>query len=350
MLQRLAEALRISTISALLRIGWRRESNGASSPAPTAAVSVNLVWEGEMQFCVVSVAFLSFCEIERQRSTHTIQAYKADLHDFLTWRGSELSLGEITSGVLREYFEYLISTRKLSVATVRRRFACLRAFFRYARRQHGSSDPFIQWTPVFPRRKRLPRTLSRIEASILVRSQTASVPVGRYQNALFSTAVRLMITTGIRVGRTLQALSGRLFARLLHMPHSRQRSARQDRLHHRRRSAIRVVSNHSVASGIKVWCSSAIPEPAGKPMRPRSVRLRLSRIAKAAGLIRNVTPHMLRHTAATLLMETGVDIRFVQRLLGHSNLSTTEIYTHVSDEALRATLARADLLSTLALR
>jgi integrase/recombinase XerD len=57
---------------------------------------------------------------------------------------------------------------------------------------------------------------------------------------------------------------------------------------------------------------------------------------------------MLRHTAATLLIETGVDIRFVQRLLGHSSIATTEIYTHVSDESLRTTLERADVLGALA--
>ena len=85
----------------------------------------------------------------------------------------------------------------------------------------------------------------------------------------------------------------------------------------------------------------------GLPMRPQSVRSRLRRYADEVGIARRITPHMLRHTAATLLIETGVDIRFVQRLLGHSSIATTEIYTHVSDEALRTTLERADVLRTL---
>ena len=82
-------------------------------------------------------------------------------------------------------------------------------------------------------------------------------------------------------------------------------------------------------------------------MKPQSVRSQLRRYAREAGLPRRVTPHMLRHTAATLLIEFGVDIRFVQRLLGHSSIATTEIYTHVSDQALRTTLARADVLRAL---
>jgi site-specific recombinase XerD len=82
-----------------------------------------------------------------------------------------------------------------------------------------------------------------------------------------------------------------------------------------------------------------------------SNRSRSGQIAAAcadAGLTRRITPHMLRHTAATLLIETGVDIRIVQRLLGHSRIATTEIYTHGSDEALRTTLQRADVLATFA--
>uniref|UniRef100_UPI00311B268E tyrosine-type recombinase/integrase n=1 Tax=Bradyrhizobium sp. ISRA442 TaxID=2866197 RepID=UPI00311B268E len=85
-----------------------------------------------------------------------------------------------------------------------------------------------------------------------------------------------------------------------------------------------------------------------RPMGPQSVRLALRRYSELSSSRRRITPHMLRHTAATLLIERGVDIRFVQKLLGHSSISTTEIYTHVSDEALRASLEKADVLANLA--
>jgi integrase/recombinase XerD len=86
----------------------------------------------------------------------------------------------------------------------------------------------------------------------------------------------------------------------------------------------------------------------GSALKPQSIRSKLRRYAEVeVGLARRITPHMLRHTAATLLIETGVDIRFVQRMLGHSSIATTEIYTHVSDEALRVTLERADVLAQL---
>jgi integrase/recombinase XerD len=83
-------------------------------------------------------------------------------------------------------------------------------------------------------------------------------------------------------------------------------------------------------------------------MQRDSFALLLRRLAWIAGLQRRVTPHMLRHTAATLLIEHGVDIRIVQRLLGHSSIATTEMYTHVTDETLRSTLERANVLGALA--
>jgi integrase/recombinase XerD len=86
------------------------------------------------------------------------------------------------------------------------------------------------------------------------------------------------------------------------------------------------------------------------PVTPATLRARLARAAQDADLEVRVTPHMLRHTAATQLIEAGVDIRFIQRLLGHASLSTTEIYTHVSNDALRKVVSGADVVGRLLAR
>jgi integrase/recombinase XerD len=82
-----------------------------------------------------------------------------------------------------------------------------------------------------------------------------------------------------------------------------------------------------------------------QPLTARAVRLRIAQAGKSAGLRQHLTPHMLRHSAATQLIESGVNIRFVQRLLGHASLATTEIYTHVTDDALQQALRSAKVLS-----
>jgi integrase/recombinase XerD len=83
------------------------------------------------------------------------------------------------------------------------------------------------------------------------------------------------------------------------------------------------------------------------PLTPSAMRARLAKAALAAGLNSRVTPHVLRHTAATQLIEAGVDIRYLQRLLGHASLSTTEIYTHVSDRTLKRVVSDANILGRL---
>lgn len=287
--------------------------------------------------------FVTFCAIERQLSRCTVEAYKSDLADYLKWTSGQRHQPLLDG--LKAYLQSMITERKLSAATVRRRFACLRAYFRWASREEYSEDPFVQWHPTLPRRRRLPRSLSKIEAGSLVTGAQSSC-----EDEMLRISISLMISTGLRVGELCKLCADDISpdgASLhVHGKGSRDRIAYvagtqlQSRLSH-----LAKVRRQMGGSSASLFLNQR-----GFPMRSQSIRSRLRKFAGQAGIARRVTPHMLRHTAATLLIENGVDIRYVQRLLGHSTIATTEIYTHICDEALRATLERADVLGGLGAR
>src|SRR4051812_13097375 len=89
--------------------------------------------------------FLRFCALERRFSDHTTQAYRSDLADFCRWLPPGAGLGEVSPEVLRGYLEDMVERRRLSAATVRRRFACVRAFFRWTEEAAGAESPFAAW-------------------------------------------------------------------------------------------------------------------------------------------------------------------------------------------------------------
>jgi site-specific recombinase XerD len=302
-----------------------------------------------MQFGVAVRKFLRFCVVERQLSPHTLEAYAGDLHDLGKWLPAGMATADITPEMLGQYLSYLVAERGLSPATIRRRIACLRAFFRQSSSICGEENPFATWRPAVRRRRRLPRALSRREASSLVvftppSTQTTDID-GR-----FRTALRLMISTGVRVGELcrlrVEDVAPDASVIRIHGKGARERIAYIADTKLKRE--LQLLVRHHVVNGNVA--GPLFVNRRGSPLKPQSIRSKLRRHAREAGLTRRVTPHMLRHTAATLLIESGVDIRFVQRLLGHSSIATTEIYTHVSDEALRTTLERADVLGMLAQR
>jgi len=293
-----------------------------------------------MHFPIAIDAFIQFCVVERRLSPHTCAAYRFDLADFGKW--VKVDLAEITTAHLKEYMEDM-ATRKLSTSTVRRRLACLKAFFRYTCEASGLANPFDGWRIRIARRKQLPRSLSRGETSALLSTSGLAAPKLNRSHQAIEIAIRLMVSTGLRVGelcalRRDDVLSQGAALRV------RGKGSR-DRIAYV--SDAKLAMDLTALSTRSAANSALFLNRAGRPLRPHSVRSRLRTLAEQAGFRRKLTPHMLRHTAATLLIETGVDIRFVQRLLGHSSISTTEIYTHVSDEALRTTLARANVLSSL---
>lgn len=310
--------------------------------------SLSQCGEREMQFREAVDDFLRFCAVERQLSQHTLQAYTADLADFRKWLPADVPITEISGTTLKDYLSEMVTKRRLAVATVRRRFACLHALFRRLAERDQVSDPFAAWRLQLPRRKRLPRALSRPEiSSLLMPSRNTDGSRRVVRDTSLATAIRLMISTGVRVGELcklrIEDISPDGSSLRIHGKGSRDRVAYVSDAG-LRCELLQLVSD--CRQVVEAYGALFINRY-GSPMKPQSIRSKLRRFAGEIGITRRVTPHMLRHTAATLLIETGVDIRFVQRLLGHSSIATTEIYTHVSDEALRSTLERADVLGTL---
>jgi site-specific recombinase XerD len=295
-----------------------------------------------MEFSTAVKEFLEFCAFERRLSDHSISAYDFDLRDFERWLSPEARREQLHEDQLKLYLEHLVTERKLSVSTVRRRLACLRSFFRRQQELGRQNNPFQNWVPKVPRRKRLPRSLARSEVLSLFNAEPE-----KQNDRDFHTAISLMIATGLRVGELctlrLEDASPDCSVIRIHGKGARDRIAYIADIVLRAELAALIARRHLRAG----QNAQLLVNRLGRPMRTQSIRSKLRRIAVRSGLQRRITPHMLRHTAATLLIETGVDIRFVQRLLGHSSIATTEIYTHVTDEALRRTLERADVLASL---
>lgn len=300
-----------------------------------------------MRLDAVIPAFLSHCESERRLAPLTIEAYSADLDDFGRHVGLHAAIEDISEENLKDYLVALNTTRALSIATVRRRFATLKGLFKWAAVQHAFANPFVSWSPKLKRPKRLPRALHRPELSALMEKAESRARRSVISNITLL-AVALIAATGLRVSETC-ALALEDVTPDGAIIRVKGKGAR-DRIVY--------VSNawllEKLASWRTVRAKTAKPSDplfvnrAGRALTPPAFRGRLRRLTTTSE--RRVTPHMLRHTAATLLIEAGVDIRIVQRLLGHASIATTEIYTHVADELLRRSLAQADVISAVAPR
>lgn len=292
--------------------------------------------------------FLRYCAVERRLSENTLQAYAGDLSDFKTWLAGSTLTTEVCTDTLKAYLHAMVAERKLAAATVRRRIACLRAFFRRATDVGTVTDPFSGWRLALPRRRRLPKALSRGEVTSLLSPSAAPFRSVAALEVQLMMAVRLMVATGLRVGELCKLhvadISPDGASLRIHGKGSRDRVAYIADVTFQ--AELREVVDRRRRAGGSL--APLLVNRQGSRLKPQSIRIRLHRAAEAAGLARRVTPHMLRHTAATLLIENGVDIRIVQRLLGHSSIATTEIYTHVSDETLRTSLERANILQSLA--
>ena len=296
----------------------------------------------------------------RDLSPHTIRAYTGDLSWLKRHLGPSLEVVEINHEALLSFIEGQ-KARGLSAASVKRRAAALRGFCRWlCSRELLDSDPWKGASLSLERSRRLPRTLPTHELDRLIEflkraagiepatAPTSILVAERPHESTTLLAVALMVATGVRVQEVVGIACGDV-----DLPARTMRLLGKGRRERQVFLTNDWITNLTAAyiearPAFDLQHSSLLFNLHFDPLTPPAMRTRLSKAARAAGLATHVTPHMLRHTAATQLIEAGVDIRYIQRLLGHASLSTTEIYTHVSDSTLKRVVSDADVLGRFA--
>lgn len=288
--------------------------------------------------------FLRYLEVERNASALTIKSYREDLfalQEYLTETagGRCVTPGEITILDLRGYLAAL-SQAGYAKSTIARRLASLRSFFRF-----GQREGWVQQNPARPLRSprkshRLPHVLSTEEIARLLAAPPQNSPMGLRDRAMLET----LYSAGLRVSELVGLNDGDL---QLEEGLVRVRGKG-------RRERLAILGSYAVRA-LRRWLRVRPPDPDGNvgPERPvfvnrfgrrlstRSVGRILEKYLRQTGLDQRTSPHTLRHSFATHLVDRGADIRSVQELLGHKSISTTQIYTHLSAATLRAAYEKA---------
>lgn len=274
-------------------------------------------------------SFLNFLEAEKNASPHTIKNYRSDLVEFFRFV-DKASLGDVDYLSVRKFLAYL-KEREFLRSTVSRKLASLKSFFKYLiREQVLASNPAGSIaTP--KRERRLPSFLEEKEVADLLEAAKGDSWERKRDLAILET----LYSSGIRVSELVglnrehvDLLSGLI------------------KVHGKGKKERIVPIGSCAANAIKDYLDAcpgeyhngAVPLFLSRRrmrLTDRSVRRITLKCAQRAAIKKEISPHTLRHTFATHLLERGADLRSVQELLGHAHLSTTQIYTHVSTKRLR---------------
>ena len=289
--------------------------------------------------------FLQYLRHERGQAEHTQRTYAALLGKFVAWAG-EQGLTDWKAVELRHLMAFLDherkralanepkeSTRRLSSESVYLEIAALRAFYRFAEAEKHLPANVAENLSLPRRWQRLPKALTSEEIEKLLAPETPETPHTLCDQAV----LELAYASGLR----LAELRG---ARLEHL--------------HLEAGFINVIGKgnkervvpvgRKAVEALKRYIDTGRPQlvrprspgnvfltKRGTAFAPVTLWLRLKQRVRRAGIARNVTPHMLRHSFATHLLEHGADLRVIQELLGHASIATTEVYTHVTGNRLR---------------
>jgi len=292
----------------------------------------------ETRFEGLVLDFLSYLELERGLSRNTLDAYRTDLHQY----GEFLSAHDLDAlcagpGDISEFLAELATGEgerpACSSATVHRKAACLRSFYKQLRRDELiGEDPTAALSA--PRRaKKLPQVLNYSEVQMLLAAPRGDEPTTLRDRAL----LEVMYACGLRASETIGLEQADID---LHEGFLRARGkGSKERLVPLGRQAIAAISAYLRGGRSRLVGerheAKLFVNFRGGPLTRQGLYKIVQRNARTAGLAGQMSPHTLRHSFATHLLAGGCDLRAVQEMLGHADISTTQMYTHLSGEQLK---------------
>ncbi|HEM5150242.1 TPA: tyrosine-type recombinase/integrase [Streptococcus suis] len=293
-----------------------------------------------MDYTIIS-NYLDYCKAHKRLSTHTLRAYKNDLMQFYNSNNE----------CVVSYIEGLTNSN-LKTSTLRRKIASLKVFYGYLQLKNVITDnPFNQLRFQFRAEKTLPKTIPHDSLKILytylqkkiISAKTIYQKQKAERNLLI---VSLLLSTGIRISelchiqikdinlteQTLQILGKGKKERMIFIGDER--------------------TFQLLKAYITCYCNHTddylfLGKSPQKPLTEQSVRLLLKTAKTQTRLTTTITPHMFRHSFATMLLDNDVDIRYIQQILGHSSISITQIYTHVSQSRQKEILSSYNPISSI---
>ena len=307
--------------------------------------------------------FRSYLQVERNASDHTAAGYEQDIAQFASFRWGidakpPFAWQSVTPEDARSFLMAFAGNRA-KAATTRRKLASLRAFFRYQQRMGMlESNPFAGLHgPKMP--KPLPRTLSVDDVNRLLAAPQAELKRRRAAGIAISDAdayacdcdtalFETLYSTGCRISEVMSLVWRQIgFSTGGVVVTGKGSKQRLCMLGKPALKALRRLRDRASA----MWpdggadATTIFLNEHGRPLGARDAQRRMKKWLAAAGLPHDLTPHKLRHSFATHLLDAGADLRSVQEMLGHSSLATTQIYTHVSVEHLKDEYMRAHPLA-----
>jgi len=281
-------------------------------------------------------AYILTCSAARRLSPHSVRCYASDLKQFSALIGNDLRDRDTFQAAIKK----IVENPRYAVRTMKRKLTSIKGFLQSLGGDFAD-EVFKPFRLKVRTPKRLPKAIPKDELSMLLKQAR-----GEGQEITYL-ALLVLTSTGLRIAETCSIMLGDINLSRGEIKVFGKGS----------KERIVMITNPSTLGALRENVVARIgPEGLKAPLfkndrgdvlTPQWFRILLHRLAKSAGLRRRITPHMLRHSAATMLIEAGIDIRIVQRLLGHSNIATTEIYTHVTDNTLRRALEGADLIGRL---